>query len=113
MPARRGPRSYSPGPRPRRQTAIIYDSPVTGTKRHIAYGTLLERTARAAGALRSLGVKAGDRVLIYMPMVTGPRFPPNAPLIRAHWAGAAAIDPGGYGGHACVRPFRYIPSRRI
>ncbi len=42
---------------------------MTGTKKHISYGTLLERTARAAGALRNLGVKTGDRVLIYMPMV--------------------------------------------
>ncbi len=51
------------------KAAIIYDSPVTGTKRTLNYETLLQRVSRAAGALRALGVTAGDRVLIYMPMV--------------------------------------------
>jgi propionyl-CoA synthetase len=51
------------------QVAVIYDSPVTGTKRSITYGDLLEQTALFAGALTARGIGRGDRVIIYMPMV--------------------------------------------
>ncbi len=49
--------------------AIIYDSPVTGTKTRISYAELQARVASLAGALRAKGVEKGDRVIIYMPMV--------------------------------------------
>ena len=51
------------------RAAIIYDSPVTGTCERWTYDDLLEATSRFAGVLRSLGVSAGDRVVIYMPMI--------------------------------------------
>jgi propionyl-CoA synthetase len=51
------------------QTAIIYDSPVTHTKREISYVELRNRVATLAGALRAKGIEKGDRVIIYMPMV--------------------------------------------
>jgi propionyl-CoA synthetase len=51
------------------QLAVIYDSPVTGVKRTFTYAELLDRVARFAGVLASLGVVKGDRVIIYMPMV--------------------------------------------
>jgi propionyl-CoA synthetase len=51
------------------QTAIIYDSPVTHTKRTLSFAELQTRVASLAGALRARGVEKGDRVLIYMPMV--------------------------------------------
>ncbi|WP_406645349.1 propionate-CoA ligase PrpE [Aliisedimentitalea scapharcae] len=51
------------------QTAIIYDSPITHTKREISYVELRNRVANLAGALRAKGVKKGDVVIIYMPMV--------------------------------------------
>ena len=51
------------------QTAIIYDSPVTHTKRTISYVELRNRVASLAGALRAKGVEKGDRVIIYMPMI--------------------------------------------
>ena len=51
------------------QAALLYDSPVTGTKRTLTYAELLDQVARFAGALQSLGVEKGDRVVIYMPMV--------------------------------------------
>ena len=51
------------------QTAIIYDSPVTHTKRTISYAELQTRVAALAGALRAKGVEKGDRVIIYMPMI--------------------------------------------
>lgn len=51
------------------QTALIYDSPVTGTQRSYSYAQLLEEVAAFAGVLRGLGVTKGDRVVIYLPMV--------------------------------------------
>ncbi len=51
------------------QAAIIYDSPVTHTKREISYVELRNRVATLAGALRAKGVEKGDRVIIYMPMI--------------------------------------------
>jgi len=51
------------------QVAVIYDSPVTATKRTLTYRQLRDEVARFAGVLASLGVGKGDRVVIYMPMV--------------------------------------------
>jgi propionyl-CoA synthetase len=51
------------------QTALIYDSPVTGTTRSYTYRELLNEVANFAGALRQQGLEKGDRVIIYMPMV--------------------------------------------
>ncbi len=51
------------------RTAIIYDSPITGTQEKISFAELQTRVASLAGALRAKGVEKGDRVIIYMPMV--------------------------------------------
>ncbi len=51
------------------QVAIIHDSPVTDTKRHVTYAELQANVARLAGALKARGVEKGDRVVIYMPMI--------------------------------------------
>ncbi|WP_299024773.1 propionyl-CoA synthetase [uncultured Sulfitobacter sp.] len=51
------------------QAAIIYDSPITGTKDTITFAQLQTRVAGLAGALVAQGVTKGDRVIIYMPMV--------------------------------------------
>jgi len=50
-------------------TAIIYDSPVTGQIQHISYKQLQKEVSLFAGVLSRHGVKKGDRVLIYMPMI--------------------------------------------
>ena len=49
--------------------ALIYDSPLTGTQKHLTYGALLARVERMAGAIAAQGLKAGDRAIIYMPMI--------------------------------------------
>ena len=51
------------------QVAILHVSPVTHTTRSITYAELQTRVASVAGALRAKGIAAGDRVIIYMPMV--------------------------------------------
>ncbi|KAH7026164.1 uncharacterized protein B0I36DRAFT_330033 [Microdochium trichocladiopsis] len=51
------------------QTAIIWDSPVTGSKQTFTYAQLLDEVEVTAGALREEGVQKGDVVLVYMPMI--------------------------------------------
>ncbi|MBV7409195.1 propionyl-CoA synthetase [Maritimibacter sp. DP1N21-5] len=51
------------------QTAIIYDSPITGRQTKLSFSELQDRVARVAGGLAARGVTKGDRVIIYMPMV--------------------------------------------
>ncbi|MCY4185525.1 MAG: acetate--CoA ligase [Rhodobacteraceae bacterium] len=52
------------------QTAILWepDNPEEPTK-YISYKELHENTCRMANVLKSLGVKKGDRVVIYLPMI--------------------------------------------
>ena len=51
-------------------TAIIYDSPVTGSKSKISYAELLDEVSALGAVLQDFGVAKGDRVLLYMPMVS-------------------------------------------
>ncbi|MBW8723650.1 MAG: propionyl-CoA synthetase [Inquilinus limosus] len=74
--------------------ALIYDSPVTGTVRRFTYAELTDRVARFAGAMRSLGVGAGDRVVIYMPMV------PEAAIAMLACARLGAVHSVVFGGFA-------------
>ncbi|XP_037551576.1 acyl-CoA synthetase short-chain family member 3, mitochondrial [Nematolebias whitei] len=56
------------------QPAIIYDSPVTGTKMIITFRELQDQVSRLAGVLVKNGVRKGDVVVIYMPMVPQAMF---------------------------------------
>ena len=51
------------------QPALIYDSPVTGTKRTYTYAQLKAEVEALAAVLVDRGVTKGDRVILYMPMV--------------------------------------------
>ncbi|HVI36152.1 MAG TPA: AMP-binding protein, partial [Gaiellales bacterium] len=76
------------------QPAIIHDSPVTGTKRVITYAELRDQVARFAGALVRLGVRKGDRVIVYMPMV------PEALVAMLACARIGAVHSVVFGGFA-------------
>ncbi len=76
------------------QLAIIYDSPVTDSKRTLTYAQLQDQTARFAGALKAKGVSKGDRVLIYMPMV------PDAVVAVLACARLGAVHSVVFGGFA-------------
>jgi propionyl-CoA synthetase len=52
------------------QLALIYDSPVTDTIKQYTYNELRDEVALFAGVLVDNGVAKGDRVVIYMPMIT-------------------------------------------
>ncbi|MBN6034688.1 propionyl-CoA synthetase [Amycolatopsis sp. 195334CR] len=76
------------------QTALIHDSAVTGTISRYTYRELHAAVARFAGALRSLGVAQGDRVIIYMPMV------PEAVIAMLACARLGAVHSVVFGGFA-------------
>jgi len=78
------------------QPALIYDSPVTGTQRVMTYRELLDEVARFAGVLTGLGVTAGDRVVIYMPMV------PEALVTMLACARIGAVHSVVFGGFAAA-----------
>ncbi len=78
------------------QAAILYDSPVTGTKRRITYSELLGEVRTLAGTLRDLGVEKGDRVVIYMPMV------PEAVFAMLACARIGAVHSVVFGGFAAA-----------
>ncbi|MCL6414663.1 propionyl-CoA synthetase [Aestuariirhabdus sp. Z084] len=76
------------------QTALIYDSPVTGKKRQYSYNQLLDEVSRTAGMLAELGVGHGDRVVIYMPMI------PEAAMAMLACARLGAVHSVVFGGFA-------------
>ncbi|MEO8132520.1 MAG: propionate--CoA ligase [Betaproteobacteria bacterium] len=51
------------------QPALIFLSSETGTRQTYTYGELYSEVNRFAAMFEELGVKSGDRVLIYMPMI--------------------------------------------
>ncbi len=51
------------------QTALIYDSPITGAKATWTFAELRDEVSTLAAVLRDLGVEKGDRVIVYMPMI--------------------------------------------
>src|SRR6185503_3009646 len=73
-------------------TALVYDSPVTGTLRKYTYQQLRDEVALVAGALRGLGVVKGDRVVIYMSMV------PEAVIAMLACARLGAVHSVVFGG---------------
>ena len=76
------------------QTALIYDSPVTGTIKYFSYRELRDQVARFAGALQRQGLGKGDRVIIYMPMV------PEAVIAMLACARIGAVHSVVFGGFA-------------
>jgi len=76
------------------QTALIYDSAMTGTQASLTYLDLLGRVSKFAGALRANGVGRGDRVIIYLPMI------PEAVIAMLACARIGAIHSVVFGGFA-------------
>ena len=76
------------------QTALIWDSPLAGAQARFTYAELRDRTAKVAGALAALGVRRGDRVVIYLPMV------PEAAISMLACARLGAIHSVVFGGFA-------------
>ena len=76
------------------QLALIHDSPVTGKVKTFTYRELRDDVALFAGALAARGVRHGDRVIIYMPMV------PEAAIAMLACARLGAVHSVVFGGFA-------------
>ena len=76
------------------QAALIYDSPVTNTKQTFTYGRMLSEVQLLGAMLRDFGVKKGDVVIIYMPMV------PEAVFAMLACARIGAVHSVVFGGFA-------------
>ena len=76
------------------KTALIYDSPITGNKKKFTYSELKEKVSKFAGSLDNLGIKKGDRVIIYMPMI------PEAVVAMLACARIGAVHSVVFGGFA-------------
>ncbi len=74
--------------------ALIYDSPITGKKAKFTFNQLKERVSKFAGALHNQGVKKGDRIIIYMPMI------PEAVIAMLACGRIGAIHSVVFGGFA-------------
>jgi propionyl-CoA synthetase len=88
------------------QVALIYDSPVTGTVARFSYRELCERVALFAGALRAQGVRVGERVILYMPMV------PEAVIAMLACARIGAVHSVVFGGFAAHELAKRIDDAR-
>ncbi|HUB95491.1 MAG TPA: propionyl-CoA synthetase [Stellaceae bacterium] len=76
------------------QLALIHDSPVTQSQTRFTFRQLRDEVARLAGAIAAAGVGAGDRVIIYMPMV------PEAVMAMLACARIGAVHSVVFGGFA-------------
>jgi acetyl-CoA synthetase len=56
-------------PRRANQTAFIWEGDNPADDQHISYAELYDKVCQLANGLRARGVKKGDRVCIYMPMI--------------------------------------------
>ncbi|MFI6753811.1 propionyl-CoA synthetase [Rhodococcus coprophilus] len=76
------------------RTALIWDSAMVPAKKTYTYAELLDEVATFAGVLRDQGVVAGDRVIIYMPMI------PEAAIAMLACARIGAVHSVVFGGFA-------------
>ena len=76
------------------QNALVYVSTETGIERRYTYAELYAEINRMAAVMRSLGVKRGDRVLLYLPMI------PEAVFAMLACARLGAIHSVVFGGFA-------------
>ena len=76
------------------QTAIQYESPITGMEASLSYAELQQETAKFAGMLYEQGLVKGDRVIIYMPMI------PQAAIAMLGCARIGVVHSVVFGGFA-------------
>lgn len=74
--------------------ALIWDSAMVGEVSRYSYAELLEQVSRFAGVLAAHGVRAGDRVIIYLPMI------PEAAIAMLACARIGAVHSVVFGGFA-------------
>ncbi len=81
------------------QTAILWEGDDPAESRHVSYGELHESVCRLGNVLKGLGVKKGDRVTIYMPMIPEAAF---AMLACARIGAVHSVVFGGFSPESLV-----------
>jgi acetyl-CoA synthetase len=79
------------------QTAIIWESDNPEVSRHISYRELHQQVSKFGNVLHGLGVRKGDRVVIYLPMIPEAAF---AMLACAHIGAVHSIVFAGFSAEA-------------
>src|SRR5213080_3287874 len=83
------------GPR-RDKPALVWEGDSPSESRSLSYADVYRETCKFANALKKLGVKKGDRVTIYLPMV------PELPIAMLACARIGAIHSVVFGGFSGV-----------
>jgi acetyl-CoA synthetase len=81
------------------QTAILWEGDDPKDSRHVSYSELHESVSKLGNVLKSLGVKKGDRVTIYMPMIPEAAF---AMLACARIGAVHSVVFGGFSPESLV-----------
>ncbi|KAJ5946771.1 hypothetical protein N7454_003610 [Penicillium verhagenii] len=92
------------------QVAIIWESPVTQTTEKFTYKQLLDEVEVLAGVLREEGVRKGDVVIIYMPMIPAALI---AALAIARLGAIHAAVFGGFAAHSLAQRIEAARPRAI
>jgi acetyl-CoA synthetase len=81
------------------QTAILWEGDDPKDSRHVSYSELHESVCKLGNVLKALGVKKGDRVTIYMPMIPEAAF---AMLACARIGAVHSVVFGGFSPESLV-----------
>ena len=87
------------------QVAIIWEGDDPGESRHITYAQLHDQVCRFANVLKNHGVKKGDTVTIYLPMIPEAAY---AMLACARIGAVHSIVFGGFSPDALGRAHRRL-----
>jgi acetyl-CoA synthetase len=92
------------------QVAIIWEPDTPGPARHITYRELYDQVSRLANVLKSRGVRKGDRVTIYLPMIPEAAF---AMLACARIGAVHSVVFGGFSPDSLVGRIQDADSRLL
>ena len=90
------------------QVAIIWEGDDPNTHRNVTYRELHEQVCRVANVLKSFGVRKGDRVTIYLPMVVEAAV---AMLACARIGAVHSVVFGGFSGESLANRIQDCDSR--
>jgi propionyl-CoA synthetase len=88
------------------QTALVYDSAVVPCVRRFTFSEVKSQVERIAGMIRNQGVRQGDRVVLYMPMI------PEAVFAMLACARLGAVHSVVFGGFAAPELAKRIDDAR-
>ena len=92
------------------QVAIIWEGDTPGTDEKVTYNQLHEHVCRFANVLKAQGVKKGDRVTIYMPMIPAASY---AMLACARIGAVHSVVFGGFSPEALAGRIEDCQSRVV